>query len=198
MPKLLFFFQLTKLGTLIELHENFVKGSDRNRCYVLSDKGIERLSVPIKWTHGVKMPIQKVAVDYTQNWNVKHLRALKSYYGSAPYFDYFWDEIENLLSRRYETLFELNCESIRVLGRLLGLKLDINFTTDFELDNATIEQAQRAGFVHPQYYQVFSERLDFVDGLSALDYLFCEGKADSLFENLVLNQSAIINAPIIK
>lgn len=202
-PKLLYFFQLTKLGALIEGHENYVKGSDRNRCQILSDKAVERLSVPVKKDHGNKMPIQKTGIDYSEKWNIKHLRAIRSYYGSAPYFEYYWDSVEAILSRRYDNLFELNTVTTLELGKMLGLKMELKLTTDFCRNEAPSD-----GFVHPEYYQVFSEKMDFVEGLSGLDYLFCEGKIDSYFdtlsvpdfceENLVLNQRGIISAPIIK
>lgn len=174
LPKLLYFFQLTKLGAPIEAHENFVKGTLRNRCYILSDKGVERLSVPISRFHGQKTVITQVGVDYTQNWNIKQLRAIKSYYANAPYFEHFFDPIESLLTTRYDNLFELNTQSTLVLGKLLGLELDLKFTTDFIKEDAPSD-----GFIHPRYYQVFSEKMEFQPELSALDYLFCEGRLRS-------------------
>lgn len=193
LPKLLYFFQLTKQGAMIEAHENFVKSSDRNRCYVMSDKGVERLSVPIKRDHGKKMLITQVGIDYSENWHIKHLRALRSYYGSAPYFEHFFGYLDSLLGQRYDTLFELNCATTSLLAKLLGLSLELKFTDDFYRNEATEE-----GFVHPQYYQVFSENLPFAEGLSAVDYLFCEGKLGDFFENLDVNHRGIINAPIIR
>ena len=40
--------------THLEIHENFVKQSIRNRCEILSGNGILRLSIPLNHSNGIK------------------------------------------------------------------------------------------------------------------------------------------------
>lgn len=158
-------------GAAIEAHENFVKQSQRNRCEVLSDKGIQILTVPISWCHGQKMPIRDVRIDYTQPWQRITVRALQSYYASAPYFDHYFHRIRLLLERRDDFLFDLNTAITEQLLDMLNIDLELKFTEHYTPQTTDLPPVDL-----PEYYQVFSEKLPFAPDLSILDYLFCEGR----------------------
>ena len=193
-------------GAKIEAHENFPKQTLRNRAELMSDKGRQKLTVPIVAQHGEKIPIKNVLIDNSVRWNFNHIKAIKSYYAYAPYFEHYFPEVEKLLMKQHTHLFELCCETAELIVRALKLDVEIQFTENFTPNSAinfgksglinTNVIASATNFAPMEYYQVFSEKLPFEPNLSMLDYLFCVGREDLV--NFVANHRGIINAPIIK
>ncbi len=188
-------------GAEIEAHENFPKQTLRNRAELLSDKGRQKITVPIKWTHGEKINVQNVIIDNSERWRTIHLNSIQSYYAYAPYFEHYFHLVENLLAKQHNLLFDLCIESTQLILTALKLNEKVNLTSQFSNLN-TIEFGKsglnptNSGFQSMEYYQVFSEKLPFEKNLSMLDYLFCVGPVG--LENFVANHRGIITAPIIK
>ena len=188
-------------GAEIEAHENFPKQTLRNRTELMSDKGRQKLTVPITAQHGLKIPIQNVLIDNSTNWNIIHLRAIQSYYAYAPYFEHYFPLIEKLLNTQHTHLFDLCNQTNQLIVKALKLNTEVKFTQEF--NPTKINSFGKSGltkdntnFKPMEYYQVFSEKLPFEPNLSMLDYLFCVGPEDLV--NFVANHRGIINAPIIK
>ncbi|EFK96299.1 WbqC-like protein family, partial [sediment metagenome] len=87
---------------LIENKENYVKQTYRNRCYILSANGPQLLSVPVLLGSFHKTNIKDIRIDYTKRWQQVHLRAMTSSYRSSPYFEYYFDRIEKIISTNHE------------------------------------------------------------------------------------------------
>lgn len=188
-------------GAEIEAHENFPKQTLRNRTELTSDKGRQKLTVPIIAQHGQKIPIQNVLIDNSSRWNSIHLRAIKSYYAYAPYFEHYFPAVEKLLKTQHTHLFDLCKKSNELIVNALKLNVELKFTEKFNPNNITNFgksglNTENTNFNPMEYYQVFSEKLPFEPNLSMLDYLFCVGPEDLV--NFVANHRGIINAPIIK
>lgn len=143
------------------------------------------------------IPIREVCVDYSVDWVHAHEAAIASAYGNSAYFEYYRDELFALLERRECSLYALNRRLIRWLLDKLHLPARVTDSRQF-LPPASFsgEHAAYPGGVqdlrellHPKkaplyhcgrpYYQVFSEKYGFVEGLSVIDLLFNEGP-DSL------------------
>lgn len=167
--------------------ENYQKQSLRNRCEVLSDKGLQVLTVPVLQSGsqgcGGKILTRDVAIDNSMPWGRNHLRALRSYYAGSPYFDHFFPHVEALLELEHRSLVDLNRASAELLAKLLKLPITLSyteacppFTADDPRDLLSRKRGKRPEFTHPPYYQVFSETLPHYSNLSGLDLLFCEGR----------------------
>jgi hypothetical protein len=173
---------------LIEKYENYSKQSYRNRCNILAANGLLPLVIPVKRIRGDKTVISEIKPDYTYNWQKLHRLSIESAYRSAPYYEYYIDEIIPFLEARHKYLLDLNSA---ILDRLMGI-LEITANrgfTDSYLKDPPPGFLDRRESIHPKtnksktgtitdsprYNQVFGDRFDFVPGLSILDLLFNTG-----------------------
>ncbi len=184
-PPIGYFKALSRYGNgllLLEAAEHYRKQSWRTRCNILSANGVLSLSVPVIVPED--KDIGRVEIDYSKDWLRQHERALVSAYNSTPFFEYYQDEIFAVLESGERYLFDLNRRIIECVSRLVGLKVEISLTSEYISDYQGLDLR---GVFDPKkkelpeeyqcspYYQVFSEKFGFVDGLSILDLLFNEG-----------------------
>jgi hypothetical protein len=155
---------------IIEQHENFVKQTTRNRCEIITANGKLALSIPLI-NEGNKTPIKDKKISYTENWQIKHWRALESAYSNSPFFEYFKEDIFFFYSTRFENLFEYNLQQLICLNKLFRVD------TIVQLSESYLPSSQLAlpAIEYPAYYQVFSSKFGFTPNLSILDLLFNEG-----------------------
>jgi hypothetical protein len=183
-----FYYVLYAEQILIEQHENYQKQSYRNRTLILTANGVLPLSIPVK-KRGLKELTRDLQISYSENWQIRHWRAILSAYKNSPFFDYFEDEIHYFYSTRVESLLEYNQQQLQLLLRLLKLKKQILLSAQFEkaakgitdLRFITDPKTDFRGDVRVQavlsklYYQTFGDRPGFHPNLSILDLLFNTG-----------------------
>lgn len=165
----------------IELHENYLKQTYRNRCQVYSSGGILQLSVPVVRGSFHKVAIKELEIDYTREWQRLHLRALKAAYSSSAFYEFYIDEIAEVIERRHRFLVDLNMEVTGLLCEMVGIDPLIRMTDKFipEYNDATDRRYDltpkgtvRAVPEQQEYFQVFSPEHGFIPDLSILDLLF--------------------------
>ena len=100
---------------LIEREENYLKQTYRNRCYILSAHGPQVLSVPVYLGSFHKTPVKDIRIDYSKRWQQVHLRAMTASYRSSPFFEFYFEEIEKIISKNHEFLIDLNTELTEVI-----------------------------------------------------------------------------------
>jgi hypothetical protein len=168
----------------IETKENYLKQTYRNRCIILSANGRTALTVPVFSGKSPKTLIKDIRIDYSKRWQQVHLRALISSYKTSPYFDYYFDEIERIISSKPEFLLELNINSLQTILKITGIETPISTTDlfepvkseDWDLRYTISPKKERPGISsEKEYFQVFSNKYGFVPGLSALDLIFNTG-----------------------
>lgn len=152
------------------------------------------------------IPIREVRIDYSTDWIRLHRQAIASAYGTSAYFEYYRDGLFAILDSGEERLYRLNRTLLDWLLDRLHLPASITESRSFlppapadrfaglhsdrdGLVAAMGEVRDLRGRIHPKkapcyvcrkpYYQIFSEKYGFVQGLSVLDLLFNEGP-DSL------------------
>ncbi len=190
---------------LMENQENYIKQSYRNRCNILSANGILPLIIPVKRIKGEKTPISKVKPDNSYNWQRQHRISIESAYRSAPFYEFYIDDIIHLLELRHDYLIELNSAILKKMLNILNIPANFRYTEKYHKDpppgfrdiRDSIHPKKRdnesviiAG--HTRYNQVFRERSDFVPGLSILDVLFNAGPDAGL---LIAKASGYITSP---
>ena len=170
LPKAL---QYTEL--LIESKETFPKQTYRNRAEIMTAGGVRTLTVPVIRDNHSRT--EEVGIDYKERWNIIHLRTLAAAYSASPYYLYYKEDLEALLTKRYEKLMELNEAMLKWILRLLKADCRLQRTEDYQ---KMYEEDFRNTFSpkHPyptegmeSYYQVFSDRLPFTPNLSIIDLL---------------------------
>lgn len=169
---------------LIEKEENYLKQTYRNRCLVLTASGQSALSVPVMSGRYDKTPLKDVRIDYSKRWQQVHRRALISAYRSSAFFEYYFDDIEKLITGKAEYLLDLNMNALRTILKITGINTPVAYTNTFEpiAENEydfrykISPKKEKPGISSgKEYYQVFSSKFGFVAGLSILDLIFNTG-----------------------
>jgi hypothetical protein len=169
------FFQYDEIH--LEQYEHYQKRSYRNRAKILSPQGVQLLSVPLLKGKHQQMPITEVRIAYHTPWYAQHWHAIQTAYGSAPYFIHYGDDIKNILYSKPDTLYELNLTMLNWIISHVHAPARITETQTYQLNYQgelhDLRNSIKPGFKHETaaYPQVFTDRLGFIENLSALDLL---------------------------
>lgn len=164
----------------IEAHEHFQKQSYRNRCEILSANGKLALSIPLI-KQSDKEVISLKRINYAENWQMNHWRAITSAYKNSPYFEFFEEDLKPFYTQQYDLLFEYNNALLKLILKLWRIKKDILYTENYTKEFAGLDLREK---VHPKlkqeeifkpYHQVFFDKHGFVSNLSCIDLLFNQG-----------------------
>lgn len=163
---------------VIDLGENYVKRSERNRTTILASEGTLQLSVQLAHANRPRQPMRSMQVDYSKRWQHQHHIAIESAYRSSPYYDHYSHLIEGLFSQPWERLVDLNLATLKAVCKALKIAmptLSEEYVRAEEGDIDMREKKRGSTFVAEPYIQVFCDRLPFAPNLSILDLLMCEG-----------------------
>ncbi|MBE6204966.1 MAG: hypothetical protein E7136_06640 [Rikenellaceae bacterium] len=172
--------RLLREQCVIDLGENYIKRSERNRARILSANGVMPLTVHVENGNRPRQRMRDVRIDYSKRWQHQHWVSILSAYKSSPYFDHYAEELEPFYRREWRYLVDYNMEYLQTLLRLLGAKCEVQVSeqyveaTEGDLDLRP-KHNEGSTFVAEPYVQVFSDRMPFVENLSVLDLLLCEG-----------------------
>lgn len=185
-PPLQYFVYFIEAGDIIiERYENYIKQTYRNRCKIYSPNGIQVLSVPVERGSFHKVNISLLKIDYSRPWQENHLRALKTAYNSSAFYEFYIDEIRDIIMSKHKFLFDLNMEILQNMLSILGLDNNIITTGSYKsiwegnMDhrNTIHPKKDKRDFNNniPEYFQVFSVKSGFIPNLSILDLIFNMG-----------------------
>ena len=73
-----------------DIHKNYNKQSYRNRTFIHSANGVQKLTVPIKHSL-IKFTLNDSYIDNSTNWQQIHWKSIKIAYSSSPYFEFYKD-----------------------------------------------------------------------------------------------------------
>jgi hypothetical protein len=161
----------------------FRSKSVQQRCYILGHKQLLRLSVSVN--HHPQGKLNTARVDYTQSWHKDHLGALKACYGKAPFFEFLFPMLREVLESKQELLVDLHRASIEPVLKLLRLNTPVVYPYNviqeqnwqlwqpgegFKMTGKSIEHDKIADF---------SDGSEFVNLLSIYHLIFYKGR-DSL------------------
>ncbi|MEN2282384.1 WbqC family protein [Algoriphagus sp. SE2] len=167
---------------LVSPSEMYQRQSYLNRTRIRLANKIETLSVPIQGRRP-RLPLNRVLIDYNQNWQKIHLRGIQSAYGKAPFFEFFFPYINPIYEKNHLTLYDLNLEMLTICLKLLRFrgKLTVSENLDEESPDLDLRgqispsrsYSERNLYSPTPYTQLFG--LDFEPNLSVIDILFCTG-----------------------
>jgi len=166
-----------------EVMENFPKQTFRNRTHLLGANGVECLTVPTSHVSGLKILTKDIKIDYFQDWQRRHMGAIRAGYGKAPFFEHFEPYITDIFAKKNKFLVDLNIDFIQLIMKILSVEFSFTFTDQFCLTNqlsywnqinAKQDWQISTNFNSIPYRQCFGN--SFVPNLSILDLLMNHGK----------------------
>lgn len=181
-----YYKNLCRFNTVeIEVQETFPKQTLRNRTIINTANGHMRLTVPVVKPNGSKSKTDELLLSDNTKWRAEHWRAIKTAYSSAPYFDHYAREIEELINSKETNLVDFNLNILERTLSWVGIEIELIKSRDY---NPKPEHDFRNEFTSVEplnqtpYIQVFNQE-EFTESLSILDPILCEGP---LARNLLL------------
>lgn len=189
LPPVEYFAKLVTYDRIfIEQHDNYVKQTYRNRCFIGGTEGRQTLTVPVEGNDGQKCPMKDVRISDHGHWRHLHWTAFESAYGHTPYFEFYRDYFEPFYNGQYRYLLDFDMGLLRLVCRLIDISPDIRLTEAYCKDVPEGARDFREA-IHPkkdfrqadpefraeEYYQVFSSQHGFIPNLSIVDLLFNMG-----------------------
>jgi hypothetical protein len=185
----------------IESGEMYQKQSYRTRCHINGANGLLVLTLPVlrsalkgEGANSHKIPTADLKIDYSKPWLLQHKRALEAAYMSSPFFEYYMDDIYEILDSGEESLLAMNTALTRKVAELIGIETPVELSgREFIMPGAEILAKEGISdfrdSIHPKresnllerlqlnkpYWQVFTNKQGFVPNLTILDLLFNEG-----------------------
>lgn len=170
---------------VIEKHENYHRQTYRNRCVILGANGPLPLIVPVQKGSFHKTAISDLRTDDSKRWRELHLRGITSAYAAAPFFEYYYDMIRDVITGPHSFLLDLNNAAIAAVCEAIGMDAEIVYSNSFVPEGQREndyrycinpkKQCTLSGYSDIQYVQVFSERFGFTPRLSIIDLLLNNG-----------------------
>lgn len=170
---------------IIEKHENYLKQTYRNRCVILGANGPLALIVPVMRGSFHKTALSELKIDNGRRWRELHLRGIRSAYAAAPFFEYYYDAISQVISRPFTFLLDLNTEALIAVCDAAGLSAEISFSgefipagihkEDYRYSISPKRPSGVGGYTQIPYTQVFSDKFGFTGRLSIIDMLLNNG-----------------------
>ncbi len=172
-----------------EMEDNFQKQTYRNRCYITGPNSKLLLNIPIQHSKNKKTKTKDVLIDnHTSSWQSIHLKSLQSSYRSSPFFEFYEDEITTILMKKHSYLLDLNLEIHDFIMEALQEKAIYSKSKEYfpipenKTDLRFLANAkQKLNISFPQYFQLFSDKNNFLPNLSILDLLFMEGPSSGIY-----------------
>ncbi len=106
----------------------YKKNEYQNRNLIKGPQGPQWLTVPVLYRFG--QTIGEVGINETVPWARKHLSALVTCYGKAPFFDRYIGDFERLLMGTYSGICELNIAASTLIARLLGVETALSVASE--------------------------------------------------------------------
>ena len=176
-----YFWYFTKnKKVIIDVNETYVKQSYRNRAEIYGANGKLNLSIPVVKPHGAKSRTDQITISTVEHWVNNHWKSIESAYRRTPFYEFYADQIHDILFEDHKDLVDLNLKLTNHLIAKLGIDCEIEITskspthTDNDL-RTMLSPKKESQFQSPEYIQTFSARNPFMANLSILDLLFNEG-----------------------
>jgi hypothetical protein len=101
----------------------FSRQGAHNRARIRTSQGAQWLTVP-RAHGGETVPLVETGI-VADGWARRHLHALRTAYGMAPFYDHLIPEIAHLVGAEYESLADLTCAATSWSARHLGATTEI-------------------------------------------------------------------------
>ena len=92
-----------------------------NRVQIKTKDGIKWLTVPIDKKNSGRL-INETLISYKEDWQDKHLNIIRQSFSKTKFKKDIFDLVEEVYSKQFQTISELNIYSFELLASYLGFK----------------------------------------------------------------------------
>jgi len=149
---------------------DFTKNSVANRNYVKGPNGKILLTVPVK-KFSLGASYLDVEIDYSADWQRKHLATFEVCYKKSPYFKEIFSILSSCYGKKCKSLGEFNIVLIEEICKYLGIKTKILRSSPMKLKTKSTERL-----------------VDVCKKIGASEYLSGLGGKDYMDESLFANE----------
>ncbi|WP_199139611.1 WbqC family protein [Pedobacter sp. ASV12] len=167
---------------VLEKQEHFPKQTYRNRASIASPDGTLDLIIPVVKGAKVHTALKDVKISYDTRWQRLHWLSLQNCYRSSAYFEFYEDGLRPFYERKFDFLYDYNLELLQWLCKQLKIEAAITESQSYEKEwPGLIDYRNRMSKKEvplqetKSYFQVFSDRNEFMPNLSMVDLLFSQG-----------------------
>ena len=166
-----------------EMHDNYVKQTYRNRCYIYGANGKLALNIPVTFSQKNRQKYKDVRIFNDENWQDQHWKSLLSAYHTSPFFEFYEDDLQPLFKKKADFLFDFNLNCFETICDCLQMDLNPEKTKEFQAHPESnikdlrylVNAKKEPSFNLKSYTQVFDSKHGYLPNLSILDLLFNEG-----------------------
>ena len=142
----------------------YVKKEYHNRNRIKLANGKEKwLTVPVINKGRLYQKINEAEINYTSDWVSDHLNSIKFQYQKAPYFDLYFEKIEEIYRQKFTKLFDLNFAIINFC------KNELNISTETKLSSEMNAEGKASEFI--KAITLKSGCDSYLHGIHSLDYV---------------------------
>lgn len=123
-------------------HVQYGKKQFQNRNRIRTRNGSDGwswLTVPVI-THGrFDQKIKDVEINNSSDWKKKHIKSIECSYGGTPFFEDYFPFFEEVYSKEWVKLADLNEAIIRVIFKILNVDVKIIKSSDYDINGEKTE-----------------------------------------------------------
>jgi hypothetical protein len=125
LPWLGYFDKIDRADVFVLLDTvQYKKNEWQNRNRIKTARGAQWLTVPV--TYHYPQLICEVGVNSRERWQHRQRQALVTNYRKAPFWGHLEELFEEIFSRPWETISELNIHVVKRLAAILGIETPIH------------------------------------------------------------------------
>jgi len=118
----------------------YKKREFQNRNRIRTPNGSMWLTVPVLVKGKYYQNINEVEINNDSSWRKDHLKAIEHNYGGSPYFENYYPGIEELLSREWNSLCDLNIATVKLFMEFFEINTPCELSSSLEVKT---EKTQR-------------------------------------------------------
>ena len=123
--------QIINSTILWDVHQNYIKQTYRNRTFIHSANGLQKLTVPVKHSK-IKFSMLEAKIDNTIAWQKNHWRSIQTAYSSSPFFEFYKDSLEQVYNKKYTYLVKFNFDMIKLVFEWLDIEIKLKLSKEYK------------------------------------------------------------------
>ncbi len=129
MPWLGYFDKIDRAGVFVLLDTvQYKKNEWQNRNRIKTTDGWQWLTVPVNYRY--PQSIREVAVNDRERWQHRQRQAITTNYRKAPHWSLLEPFLEEVWTRQWQTIAQLNIHVVRRLVEILGIETPIHVASE--------------------------------------------------------------------